>query len=129
MKNKSILRSIINKRYTDGHFLNILKSIPSLYCIRYIHISEFSSSIPVHKYLSEMNAYFYQKKKNTDKFWVALSVAPNCKDIQCPFTVEGINGGKITQWNIDLGGARRQHKWYKHVSHRHNVVQKIHKSS
>lgn len=70
-----------------------------------------------------------KKKKNTDKFWVALSVAPNCKDIQCPFTVEGINGGKITQWNIDLGGARRQHKWYKHVSHRHNVVQKIHKSS
>lgn len=46
-----------------------------------------------------------KKKKNTDKFWVALSVAPNCKDIQCPFTVEGINGGKITQWNIDLGGG------------------------
>lgn len=38
--------------------------------------------------------------KDKKKGHSSLILTPNWKDIQCPFTVEGINDGIIIQWNI-----------------------------
>lgn len=98
------------KRYTEWHFPNILKSTASMYYtkVRHIHTPRFSDSAPVQTLIRNECLFL---PKDIKKFMAALSVAPNWKDIQYPFTVEWINGGIIIQWNIDNWGGQIIHTW------------------